>query len=73
MDDYNSEPQPSGVLTPPPVHPPTAVATSAPLPPRRPSAERSLRRRTGLRGLMDSALDGLDALADRIADIAGIR
>ena len=73
MDDYNPQPQPSGVLTPPPVHPPTAVATSAPLPPRRPSVERSLLRRTGLRGLMDSALDGLDALADRIADIAGLR
>ncbi len=73
MDDYNPEPQPSGVLTPPPVHPPTAVATSAPFPPRRSSAERALLRRGGLRGLVESALDGLDALADRIAAVAGIR
>ncbi len=73
MDDDRPETQPSGALTPPPVHPPTAIATSAPLPPRRPSVERSLLRRTGLRGLMDSALDSLDALADRIAGIAGIR
>ena len=73
MDDYRPETQPGGALTPPPVHPLTAVATSAPLPRRGPSVERSFLRRAGLRGLMDSALDSLDVLADRIAGIAGIR
>jgi hypothetical protein len=71
MDDYTPDTQPDGSLTPPPGQPPTAVATSAPLPPRRPDA--GTVRRSGLRGLLDSALDGLDTLADRIAGVVGLR
>ena len=73
MDESMPETQPSGALTPPPRNPPTAVATAAP----RPSGESSSRavpyRRKGLRGLVDAALDGLDALADRIASAAQLR
>ena len=36
MDDARlPEPEPSGALVPPPTYPPTALATAAPLPPRR--------------------------------------
>ena len=73
MDDRILETQPSGALTPPPGHPPTAIATSAPLPPRGP-APRPMRYRTkGIRGLIESALDQLDSLAERIAHAAGLR
>jgi hypothetical protein len=72
MDEHGPDTQPQGALTPPPGHPRTAVATSAPLPPR-PSASRVPASRRGLRGVIDSALDGLDALADRIAGAAGLR
>jgi len=73
MDEHTPETQPTGSLTPPPGRPPTALATSAPLPPRGPSPRRLPLRRTELRRLIDSALDGLDSLADRIAGAAGLR
>jgi hypothetical protein len=73
MDEHGPDTESSGALTPPPAHPPTAVAASAPLPPRGPSASRVPARRRDLRGLIDSALDGLDAVADRIAGAAGLR
>jgi hypothetical protein len=72
MDEYTPETESSGALTPPPRNPPTALATSAPLP-SRPSAGRFRLRPQGLRGLLESALDRLDALADRIAGAAGLR
>ena len=73
MDESIPEPQPTGALTPPPGGPRTALATSAPLPPDGPGAGVPSRRRTGFRGLVDAALDGLDALADRIASAAQLR
>ena len=73
MDEHGPDTESSGALTPPPTYPPTAVAASAPLPPLRPSASRVPARRRGLRGLIEFALDGLDAIGDRIAGAAGLR
>jgi hypothetical protein len=73
MDESMPETQPSGALTPPPTNPPTAVATSAPLPPRESTSRAVPYRRKGVRGLVDAALDGLDMLADRIANAANLR
>jgi hypothetical protein len=73
MDDWTPDTQPSGALTPPPTNPPTAVATSAPLPPRDSSSRAVPYRRKGLRGLVDAALDALDVLADRIASATNLR
>jgi hypothetical protein len=73
MDDFTPETQPSGAMTPPPGSPPTAVATSAPLPPRDASSRAVPYGRKGLRGLVDAALDGLDALAERIASATRLR
>jgi hypothetical protein len=72
MDEHGPDTESSGALTPPPTYPPTAVAASAPLLPR-PAASRVPARRSGLRALIDSALDGLDAVGDRIAGLAGLR
>jgi len=73
MEESMPDTQPSGALTPPPGNPPTAVATSAPLPPGDSSSRSVPYRRKGLRGLIDAALDGLDVLADRIASAAQLR
>lgn len=73
MDEHGPDTESQGALTPPPTHPPAAVAASAPLPPRGPSASRLPAYRRGLRGLIESALDGLDMVADRIAGMAGLR
>ena len=71
MDESTPDTQPFGALTPPPSGPATAIATSAPLPPR---PNRTVtRRRTNLRGLLDRALDRLDSLGDGIAGIVGLR
>jgi hypothetical protein len=73
-DDRIPETQPSGALVPPPRVPPTAVATAAPLPPRRPIPPRPpASLGASLRGFLSAALDRLDALGDRIADAAGLR
>ncbi|MEO8564475.1 MAG: hypothetical protein ABI601_20545 [bacterium] len=72
IDDLLPEPEPSGALAPPPRHPPTALATSAPLPPRRPS--RVITPREGFfRGLVQATLDSLDSLGDTIAGAIGLR
>lgn len=71
MDERTPEPQTSGALAPPPRHPPTAVATAAPLPPRRPTPARI--RPSGFRGLVSAAFDAMDRLGDRIADAVGLR
>jgi hypothetical protein len=73
MDEHGPETESSGALTPPPPHSPTAVAGSASFPPRGPSASRFPARRRGFQALIESALDGLDAIADRIAGAAGLR
>ena len=72
IDDQLPEPQPAGALVPPPSGPITALATSAPLPPRRPSSP--IRPREDfLRGIVQSALDTLDDVGDRIAGAIGLR
>lgn len=71
MDEWDRETQPNGALVPPPRVPPTAVATSAPLPPRPQLPTR--RKASGLRALLLGALDRLDALGDGIAAAVGFR
>jgi hypothetical protein len=71
MDESLPETQPYGALTPPPAGPSTAIATSAPRPPR-PNRLPTLRRK-GLPELVERALDRLDTLADGIAEVVGLR
>jgi len=71
MDESLPETQPYGALTPPPSGPSTAIATSAPLPPR--PNRISTSRGKGLRALVNRALDQLDVLADNIAEVVGLR
>jgi len=71
IDDFVPEPQPSGALVPPPRNPPTAIATAAPLPPR--NEPRIVRRGSGFRGLVETALDTIDTLGDTIAEAVGLR
>jgi hypothetical protein len=73
MEDFTPDTEPSGALTPPPRNPPTAVATSAPLPPGDSSSRTVPYGRKGFRGLVEAALDGLDALAERIASAVRLR
>jgi hypothetical protein len=72
IDDFFPEPEPSGALVPPPRNPPTALATAAPLLPRRPSRVISPRE-DFFRGLVQSTLDSLDSLGDTIAGAIGLR
>ncbi|MEO8619977.1 MAG: hypothetical protein ABI625_02855 [bacterium] len=71
MDESLPETQPFGALTPPPSGPGTAIAASAPLPPR--PHRLSTSRRTGLHAFVERALDRLDIFADNIAEIVGLR
>ena len=73
MDDERlPEPQPSGALVPPPVHPPTALATAAPLPPRR-RDEDLVEARSLVARLITRAFDALDNVGDSIASAVGLR
>jgi hypothetical protein len=72
MEENFPETQPDGSLAPPPRVPPVALATSAPIPPR-PSAPRSPWRTETIRDLAAAALDRLDTLGDRIANVVGLR
>jgi hypothetical protein len=73
MDDERlPEPEPSGALVPPTVYPPTALATSAPLPPQRPVNELS-RARDLFRDAFRLTFDALDTLGDSIASAVGLR
>ena len=75
MDDRIPETQTSGALVPPPRVPPTAVATSAPLPPREPRRHATSAHTTRSRSveLFATAFDALDRIGDRIADALGLR
>ena len=66
---------PRGALVPPPTHPPTAVAASSDLPPRPPRvrAARPLGVPSELRASLERLLDAVDAVADRVAEAAGLR
>ena len=70
IDDQLPEPHPSGALVPPPSGPITTIATSAPLPPRRPPM---MPREDFFRGLVRSTLDTLDRVGDSIAGAIGLR
>jgi hypothetical protein len=72
IDDILPEPEPAGALVPPPRNPPTALATSDALPPR--SERRAISPRDGtLRRLVDTALNTLDSVGDRVAHAIGLR
>ena len=66
------EPEPTGALVPPPVHPPTALATAAPLPPRRWDDD-VIEARGVLERAVNRALDALDSVGDSIAGAVGLR
>jgi hypothetical protein len=72
-DELLPEPEASAALVPPPRTPPTALATSAPLPPIRRSDDDDRLAPRGLLRLVDSALDALDSLGDRVASLIGVR
>jgi hypothetical protein len=73
MDDARvPETQPSGALVPPPTHPPTALATAAPLPPRR-RADDEIDARSVFARVVERTLDALDRAGDSIAAAVGLR
>jgi len=73
MDDERlPEPEPSGALVPPPTHSPTALATAAPLPPRRRDDD-VIEARNLLVRAVQRALDALDQAGDSIAAAVGLR
>ncbi|HKH94314.1 MAG TPA: hypothetical protein VKA54_21090 [Gemmatimonadaceae bacterium] len=73
MDDERlPETEPSGALVPPPVHPPTALATAAPLPPRRWDDD-VVEARGVVARLVTRTLDALDNVGDSIAAAVGLR
>lgn len=73
MDDERlPEPQPGGALVPPPVHPPTALATAAPLPPRRRDGD-VVEARNLVARVITRTLDVLDNVGDSIAAAVGLR
>jgi hypothetical protein len=73
MDDTRlPETEPSGALVPPPSHSPTALATAAPLLPRRWEDDRLEARGFFLRA-MERTLDALDQVGDSIAAAVGLR
>jgi hypothetical protein len=66
------EPEPSGALIPPPTYPPSALATAAPLPPRR-WADDSIEARDFFVRALDRTLDALERVGDSIAAAVGLR
>ena len=66
------ETEPSGALVPPPPHPPTALATAAPLPPRR-WEDDAIDARNVLVRAVERTLDALDQVGDSIAAAVGLR
>ncbi|HTK49358.1 MAG TPA: hypothetical protein VL328_15375 [Gemmatimonadaceae bacterium] len=69
-DEIIPRPEPSGALVPPPVHPPTALASATARPPRR---EESVDLRAFVGRAVDTALDALDTVGDAIAGAVGLR
>ena len=66
------ETEPSGALVPPPTDPPIALATAAPLPPRR-WEDDAIEARNVLVRAVERTLDALDRVGDSIADAVGLR
>ena len=74
MDDERvPEPEPSGALVPPPVHPPTALAAATPLSPRPWDDDDLIEARGLLQRAVSRALDALDDVGDSIAQVVGLR
>lgn len=68
-DEYQPIPQPDGSLDPPRTPPPTALATSAPLPEPVSGPVRWMARRPTTFGrLIDRALDTLDRIGDTVRE-----
>jgi hypothetical protein len=73
MDDARlPETEPSGALVPPTTHPLSALATSAPLPPRRRDDD-VIEARNLLVRAFHRTLDALDQVGDSIAAAVGLR
>lgn len=73
MDDERlPAPEPSGALVPPPANPPTALATAAPLPPRRSVNDIEVARDV-FRDMVRTTLNALDKVGDSIASAIGLR
>ena len=72
-DERIPEPEPSGALVPPPIYPSTALATSAPLPPRRWEDDDVVAARDFFARLVRRTFDALDTVGDSIASAVGLR
>jgi hypothetical protein len=72
-DERSPEPEPSGALVPPPHLPSTALATAAPLPPRRWDDDDVIAARNFFARVVQSTLDALDNVGDSIATAIGLR
>ena len=75
-DDFSPDPEPGGALVPPRRHPPTAVGTATPPPPRpsRPVRTRVSRGWLGaVRAGLNVVLDAADQAGDAIAEAMGLR
>ena len=73
------QPEPHGALVPPDRHPPTALGTDTPEPPRPPrhawhrNTERTISIGPDLKATVNKVLDAVDRVAEKIAVELGIR
>ena len=71
--DELPQPEPHGALVPPDRHPPTAIGTDTPEPPRPPrqgwsrTMERTINIGPDLKAAMNKVLDAIDEVAETIA------
>jgi len=72
-DERIPDPEPSGALVPPPSYPSTALATSAPLPPRRWHDDDVIAARDFFTRVVQRTFDALDTVGDSIATAVGLR
>ena len=72
-DERIPDPEPSGALVPPPSYPSTALATSAPLPPRHRRDDDLIAARDLFTRVVQRTFDALDTVGDSIAAAVGLR
>lgn len=72
-DERIPQPEPSGALVPPPSYPSTALATSAPLPPRSWRDDDLIAARDFFARVVRRTFDALDDVGDSIATAVGLR
>jgi len=72
-DERIPEPEPGGVLVPPPHLPSTALAAAAPVPPRRWDDDDVIAARDFFARVVRSPFDALDNVGDSIATAIGLR